>query len=226
MTIVCPDCGALGFANRQALGSHRSSKCPGKLAAPKRKESSQQRLSEEALSQNGSNAAAKRARVDLPKDRATPLGAAVELASQPPAQPASNAAVEAEDDGGFDCGAAADPDAGAQPPHESFAEGATFLPAVEEPERVRFPELSAELKDTLKLLEFIRGCRNRVGLSAEDTNRLLGLLHSDFKPANVKFQNAREMKKFEEEMVFREEDVSACCLDRLVRAGFWSERRS
>lgn len=95
----------------------------------------------------------------------------------------------------------------------SAAGGSYFSDPVENPEASRFPEMNNEVRETLKLVEFIRHCRNNVGLSQEDTRSLIDLLfYKDFDLSKVKVRTPQDIKKFEEKVLFSQDDVSQCCL--------------
>lgn len=91
----------------------------------------------------------------------------------------------------------------------SPAGGSFFSDPVENPEASRFPKMNDEVRETLKLIEFIRHCRNNVGLPKEDVRKLIDLLfYKDFDLSKVKVRSPEDIQKFEEKVLFSRDDVS------------------
>ncbi|GAQ89262.1 hypothetical protein KFL_005040060 [Klebsormidium nitens] len=102
-------------------------------------------------------------------------------------------------------GAASVEDHGAHQAHS--AGGSFFSDPVEDPEKSRFPQLDDEIRETLKILQFVRRCRNNVGLSEQDTRSLMNLLFfQDLDASKVKARTPAALKKFEERVLFKESD--------------------
>lgn len=85
------------------------------------------------------------------------------------------------------------------------AGGSYFSGPIEDPERSRFPEMDDEIRETLKILQFVRRCRNNVGLSGQDTRSLMNLLFfQDLDTSKVEARTPAALKKFEERVLFKE----------------------
>lgn len=192
---VCPKCLRTCFTTPQALGSHKAT-CSGIRLQPRKK-----RRQIEHLSGNVSGADAatpvssgEGGQAHSYKEEQTGAGQRIdEPAIQPPDQ--------RDPPGGSACDLASE-----SSQHECFTQADFFYPAVSDPEETRIPQ---ELKDTVRVVEFVRSCLNFQGLPAKDVTSLLQMFHSDFNAKNVHAANASELRKFEEEKLhFRKEDVS------------------
>jgi hypothetical protein len=204
--IDCKSCGARGFRSLGALGSHRSLACQGK--AMKRARHEVDEAARPAADEHGSSSNVREAKAD---DR-DPGGADFEQLQPEPRQE-TQAAARGDEGHAFEHhDALSRPQAAFEnAPSPDDAGPSSFnldaLPSQPANERL-LKEVRTEHFDDERLLRFVRGCNNGVGLPESDQAAMLSMFSKGFDPKNLHIKSVQQLKKYEAESLQLEKDVS------------------